>query len=182
MEKESTIKHIEYHMKLIVEDLNSDVLNKWVSTIPDKKITVIKYKKIPKSFLYQYCTILSSIENHMPDEPGNDEVLVKPDDITNEENIISYLIMINDDIIGISRFFINREDSQNIYQGQIGIHYDYYGRGYAKYLLGSSYLEILKSNTNIRNITVDTHPSNEVMIYLLEKIGFKYTHTEKIYK
>lgn len=173
--------HIEYHLKLDIGNIKKDVLQKWSSDFGDNSIKIEQFETIPEIIITEYCNKLSYIENSMPDEPGNDKVIIKPEDIRNENNILSFVLIKNKEILGISRVYINTKDSSNIYQAQIGIYERYRGKGLAKLLLSYSYLHFLRENEGLSSITVDTHPSNMVMISLFEHIGFEYTHTEKIY-
>ncbi len=118
----------------------------------------------------------------MPDEPGNPDVVVNQSEIVNERNILSFLLLSKGKILGLSRFYLDLKNPGIMYQWQIGIYRGYRGKGYSKYLLSYSYLYIFEKYKKLKCIHVDTHPTNRIMINLLKRIGYQYTHTDMIYE
>lgn len=176
--KDKKIIHVEMNFKLDINEINVEKIMQW----KDLDLCSLKIlNSVPSNILDEYCTVLSHIENSMPDEPGNPEVTVTPQEINSEEDVLSLVLLHKDRIVGISRIFIDTEDSQYLYQGQIGIFKGYTNKGFGKFLMGITYSYILSNYKDAKYITVDTHPTNKPMIKLLEGTGFKYTHTENIY-
>jgi len=169
-------------MKLTFKEINIELLNQWKNSITSNDFSISTYNGIPENLIASYCKVLTQIENDMPDEPGNEEVSIDKNEIRNEKNVISYILFNKNEIIGISRFFVNSSYDTNIYQAQFGILDPYRHKGLAKFLLSFSYNTLLNSHAQLEYITVDTHPSNNVIIDLFSKIGFRYTHTETIYR
>lgn len=178
------IIHIEMNFKLEVNKINLKEIKKWneQNSRNNSGFHLTFYQIIPKEILEDYCYKLSYIENAMPDEPGSDEVIVLASEIREESNILSAIITYNNNIVGISRIFLDPDNPEYAYQGQIGIYKNFSGKGLAKWLLATTFLKLMNEYPEIKYITVDTHPSNKVMISLLERIGFNYTHTERIYE
>ena len=186
-------KHIERNYILEFKNINSDLLQTWRSALqaanPDNKI--LFFKQIPRNILADYCNVLTFIENEMPDEPGNQAVIVEKDEILQDEadlkkdnEIVYSNIIINSEnkIEALNRVFINRNNLKRIFQWQIGCAANHSGKGYGKWLLSTMYLKIIEKFPEIKYIIVDTHPSNLAMISLLEKIGFDYYFTLKSYE
>lgn len=170
--------HIEMNLKLEVSKLNFNIIKEWKNlNLCDYDI----YLKVPSIKIDEYCNVLSYIENAMPDEPGNQEVVVEANEVINEEDTISVVIKEEGSIIGISRVFIDNDDPTKLYQAQIGVIKGYTGKGYGKFLMGLTYSYIFENYKLLDSMTVDTHPTNKPMIKILENLGYEYTHTENIY-
>lgn len=106
----------------------------------------------------------------MPDEPGNEEVIVTTEETREEKDTLSIVI------------FKDNNDPTSLYQGQIGVLKEFSGKGFGKDLMGLTYNHILDNYKELKVMTVDAHPTNKPMIKLLENTGYKYTHTENIYQ
>lgn len=179
--KEKRLIHIEYNMKLNMSSINLKLLELWNTLPSNERLKIEIFDSVPKEYIPEYSRVLSDIENSMPDEPGNPEVTVHESEISNEDEVISILLFYNSKLIGISRVFTNT-DCISVYQGQIGILGDYHNLGFGKLLLAKTYHYLYKSFEHLKEVTVDTHPDNVKMIYLLEQLGFQYTHTDYIYE
>ena len=88
----------------------------------------------------------------------------------------------NQDIVGINRVFIKNYDLTSIRQWQIGVTKNYQGKGIAKWFKADMYKKLFSDYPNLESIGSDTHPSNVVMIKIMESIGFEYLHTTREYK
>ncbi len=88
-----------------------------------------------------------------------------------------YYILFNEfnEMIAVRNVIINKSDPQRIHYdgGLTGVHKNYRGNGFGRYLKAKMFFHLLKKYPNFNMITTDTMPWNKYMYKINEEFGFK---------
>lgn len=168
-----------------MDDIDWEMVNKWEKEgpkrSPDSKLEF--YTKIPDEILDDYCKIYTEVLNQAPiDELDRGDIVFTPDlwkkeeqrvEITGITWITAMVREKNGDISGLTDVYYEPEHAHMLYQALTGVQENYRGSGKGKWLKAAMLLRIREEFPAIKTITTGNATSNEPMLAINERLGFK---------
>lgn len=174
-------------------EVNWGLINKWQDpdAVKAKVVSVETFNDAPDIFIDQYCLLYTEILKQIP--LGEIEVerketvqtrRSKEERIKKVENIWTTIITKEDDGTpsGLTETFYDPEQEKFIYQGLTGVKKEYRGRGLGKLLKVKMLQYIKETFPLVEFVITDFAVTNDPMIAINQRLGFKNAGTMEIYK
>lgn len=148
---------------------------------PESKLEF--YTKIPDEILEDYCKVYTEVLNQAPiDELDRGDIIITPEKWKKDEQraletgmtwITAMIREKNGDISGMTDVYYEPDHAHLLYQALTGVQEKYRGSGKGKWLKAAMLLKLREEYPDIKIITTGNATSNEPMLAINERLGFK---------
>lgn len=183
--------------RVLLEEINWDLINKWKSEGKKKASMVIleNFIIVPERDIVEICELETILESQMPtldNEDGKWIDVYTPEKKRElernrkEQGYINYTILsreYNGTISGMTEIRYSRNDRpERINQGLTGVLEEYRGRGLGKWLKAEMLIYIENHIPEARFIVTGNAEHNAPMVSINERLGFRPYYNESSFK
>jgi RimJ/RimL family protein N-acetyltransferase len=180
---EMTIEGAENRLEM--EDVDWDMVQEWINEgskrAPGVKIETF-LDECPEEILDEYCEMYTEALNMQPlgetESRANMDAKArrKIEKRRKEIGQINYTIITRENdgkISGMTEIFYDPREGDRMFQGLTGVRPEYRGRGLGKWLKALMIVHIKDNYPEVEKIITDNAETNEAMLSINERMGFK---------
>lgn len=179
--------------RLYLEDVDWELMERWNREAPSKApiVRLERFNDVPEADIVEFCGLCSETTNQAPSGDLPSELIITPQKRREYEEYFkkqgyewTTLITRENDgtISGLTEIFYRSAEPFRIEQELTGVQMAYRGRGLGKWLKSTMMLYIREEYPEALYITTGNNSSNEPMLSINDRMGFRIHSRQKFYE